>query len=154
MKCRFIALFMLILLLLPGCGSDTKADVEKAIHEAFRFRADVVFLHKDKKDLKKHFSADALAQSKDYLAWSPNGSWENIKNPAYRYNLRIDNLKVDGKRATAEVFETVLVSWDYVDASLVRGQEFKKEDAWSNRLHRVMLMLDPEGRWLVEEDRI
>ncbi|MFZ5641947.1 MAG: hypothetical protein ACOY4Q_14830 [Bacillota bacterium] len=152
MKYRFIALIMLVLLILPGCGSQSRQEVETAINEAFRARADAVFLHKDKKGLSGYFSAGALAQSKKYLEWSPNGSWENKKDLKYRYNLRIDNLRVDGKTATAEVFETVVASWEYIDPSLVYGHDFKKEDAWTARPHKVMLQLNEEGRWVVEED--
>lgn len=152
MKYRYIALLFIVFLFLSGCGGQARRDAEKGIQEAFRARAEAVFLHKDKTGLNRYFSAGALEQSKKYLNWSPNGSWENIKDPAYRQNLLIDNLKVNGKRATADVFETAVVTWDFIDPELVRGQDFKKEAAWSNRLHKITLQLDPEGRWMVEED--
>lgn len=153
MRFRYIAVVMLVFLILSGCGSQARQDVERAINEAFRVRADAVLLHKDQKVLNKYFSSRALEQSKDYLAWSPNGSWENVKDLSYRYNLRIDHLRVDGKKATAEVFETVMVSWDYIDPNLVTGLNFKKEDVWTGRMNKVTLFLDPSGQWLVEEDR-
>lgn len=152
MKYRYIAAVIMVFLILSGCGSQARQDVEKAINEAFLARADAVFLHKDQKVLNKYFSAGALEQNKEYLTWSPNGSWENVKDLSYRFNLRIDHLKIDGKMATADVFETVVVSWDYVDPNLVLGREFKKEDAWTGRLNKVTLQLDPSGRWMVEED--
>lgn len=152
MKYRYIALVMLALLILAGCGGQARKDVEKAINDAFRTRADVVFLHKDQKVLNRFFGAGALEQSKKHLTWSPNGSWENKKDLTYKYNLRIDDLKIYGKRATADVIETVVVSWDYIDPDLVTGQDFKKEEAWTGRLHKVVLQLSADGRWMVEED--
>lgn len=150
MKLRYIAM-LLVLLLLFGCGGDSRREVEKAINEAFRARADAVFLHKDQKLLNRFFSADAMTENKNYLAWAPHGSWENIKDPAYRYNLRIDKLKVKGKNATAEVYETVIISWNNIDSVLVQGSALN-EEAWSNRLHKIKLELNPEGNWIVMED--
>lgn len=150
---RFL-LILCILVFSTGCGSNGNQELRGFIQDAFKTRADLVFLYKDKALLKKYFSPQALSQSKEYLQWSPNGQWENAKNLKYTISLRIDNLSVEGKVAKAEVYETVIVTWDYKDPSLVKGTKFIKDDAWSNRQHMVTLGLTPEGNWQIEQDII
>ena len=151
MKRIYFVFMILIISVISGCSNSNNEEVEQFILDAFKSRADAVFLYKDKKALSQYFSPEALEQSKDYLAWSP-GPWNNIKDMKYSSSLRIDKLKVDGKRATAQVYETVVVTWDYIDPGKVMGAEFVKEDAWSNRKHLVTLILSPEGKWLIEQD--
>lgn len=152
---RLLILLMAVLVALAGCsdGSNKEA-VQAAIREGFKARAEAVFTYKDKKNLDRFFSAEALAQSRDYLNWSPNGQWANVKNLEYSTSIRINRLKTEGKRATAVVYETAVVTWDYIDPSLVTGTKFIKEDAWSNREHDVVLSLTPEGQWLIVQDII
>lgn len=150
---RFLVLLIGIIFLLTGCGgSNTKAEVEKAIQDAFKARADTVFLYKDKKPLEQYFSREALAQTSDFLAWSPNGQWENAKNLKYSYRISIRELKPDGQQATAAVYETAVITWDYINPGQVMGTNFIKEDAWGNRKHLVTLKLDESGHWLISAD--
>lgn len=147
--------FVVMALLLAGCGSGSKQEVEKFIQDAFKARAEAVFKYKDKKPLALYFSPQALEQSREYLNWSPPGNqWNNIKNLKYSIKLRIEDLKVDGKQAAATVLETAIISWDYIDPAKVAGTAFIKEDAWSNKKHLVTLTLTPEGKWLVDRDII
>lgn len=151
---RYLSTFLLFMFLIAGCSSSNQKEVEKVIQDAFKARADVVFLYKDKKVLQNYFSPKALGQSRDYLAWSPKSQWNNVKNLKYSTTIRINNLKVDGKQASAEVFETAVVTWDYIDPSKVMGTAFAKEDAWTNKKHIVTMFLTADGKWLVEEDVI
>ncbi len=154
MKKLYYVYILLILLIISGCTSSNKEEVRLFLEEAFKTRADVVFLYKDKEVLSRYFSPNAMEQNRAYLDWSPNGQWSNVKDMKYSITLRISDLKIDGKRATAEVFETVVVTWDYIDPSKVAGTEFTKEDAWSNRKHEVTAVLDPEGHWIIEQDLV
>jgi hypothetical protein len=151
MKKQFAMLLMLVFII-SGCSSSDKSSVEKFIQEAFKARANAVFLYKDKKVLAKHFSPQALNQGKEYLNWRPGKQWNNVKNLKYSTTLRIEDIKIDGKQATATVLETVVVTWDYIDPSLVVGTAFIKEDAWSNRRHLITLVLTPEGNWIIDQD--
>ncbi|PKM80928.1 MAG: hypothetical protein CVU89_11325 [Firmicutes bacterium HGW-Firmicutes-14] len=146
--------FVLILglILMTGCGGSKKAEAEQVIHDAFKARAEVVFLYKDKKPLEEYFTPEALQQIREFLDWSPNGQWENVKNLKYSYKIRMRELKVDGKQASAEVYETAVVTWEYIDPSRVVGTAFIKEDAWSNRRHLVSLTQEPDGNWKVSRD--
>ena len=154
MKRVYFVFIMLIIILVSGCSSSNKEEVRLFIENAFKTRADVVFLYKDKEVLSGYFSPEALEQNRAYLDWSPKGQWNNVKDMKYSTTLRISNLKIDGKRATAEVFETVVVTWDFVDPAKVAGMEFTKEDAWSNRKHLVTVVLNPEGNWIIEQDMV
>lgn len=147
-------IMIIFFLLTAGCNSDNNQNAEKGIQDSFKARADVVFLFKDKKQLSNYFSPRALAQSKDYINWSPRGQWSNVKDIKYSMKIRIKELKIDGKFATAVVNETVIITWDFIDPSQVMGSDFVKEDAWSNKMHRVKLILTPEGRWIIDEDII
>ncbi len=150
---RLFAAWVVLMLLIGGCKSSSgQAEVEKFIQEAFKARAEAVFLYKDKKPLEQYFSQEALEQSREFLDWSPRGQWHNVKDLKYSIVLRISNLKIDGKQATANVSETVVVTWDFIDPSQVSGTDFVKEDAWTNRKHTVRLILTPEGPWLVDQD--
>ncbi len=149
---RILAAVLLLVFLTAGCLGGDRKEVEKSIQEAFKTRAEAVFLCKDKKPLERYFGPQAMEQSKAYLAWSPNGQWTNVKNLKYSTTLRINKLKISGKKATAEVLETAVVTWDYIDPAQVLGTAFLKEDAWSNRKHLVTLTLVPEGKWLIEQD--
>lgn len=147
--------FVIATVLVAGCGSDDKQEVEKYIQDAFKIRAETVFKYKDKKALAGYFSPRALEQSREYLNWSPpGGQWDNVKNLKYSIKLRIEDLKVDGKQATATVLETAIISWDYIDPAKVAGTAFVKEDAWTNKKHMLTLSLTPENRWLVDQDII
>ena len=148
------ALFFLAVLsiLITGCSGGQKQEVEKFIQDAFRARAEAVFTYKDKKPLSQHYSAKALQQGRDYLEWSPNGQWSNVKNIKYSTRIRFEKLDIDNKMATAVVYETVVVTWDYIDPSQVMGTAFVKEDAWSNKKHVLTLNMTPEGKWLIDED--
>ncbi len=147
-----ILVTFLLLFLVAGCSGSSRKEVETFIQDAFKVRADAVFLYKDKKPLEQYFSPQALEQSKEYLEWSPNGQWPNVKNLKYTAALRIDKIKISGKQAAAEVFETAVVTWDYIDPGKVMGTAFINENAWSNRKHMVTLTLTPEGKWLVDQD--
>ncbi len=150
---RLFAACVVLILLIGGCiSSSNKAEVEKFIQDAFKARAEAVFLYKDKKPLAQYFSPEALEQTREFLNWSPRGQWHNVKDLKYSITLRIRNLKIDGKQATAEVAETVVVTWDFIDPAKVSGTDFVKEDAWSNRKHVLKLILTPEGNWLVDQD--
>lgn len=150
--------FLLIILVLSlvvwlGCdASGTQAEVEEFINEAFRARAEAVFKYKDKASLEEFYAPKAMEQSKGFLNWSPNGNWENVKDIKYSYSIRIKDLKVDGKQATALVYETAVITWDYIDPQKVTGTEFVKEDAWANRCHELVLELDADGKWIIEQD--
>jgi hypothetical protein len=146
------ALLLILVFIISGCSSSDKSSVEKFIQEAFKIRANAVFLYKDKKVLAKYFSARALDQSKAYLNWRPSKQWNNVKNLKYSITLRIEDIKTDGKQATATVLETVVVTWDYIDPSKVMGADYIKEDAWSNRRHLVTLVSNPEGNWIIDQD--
>lgn len=147
---KSIFLFMIFFLLLStGCGDSKKEAVESLIQEAFKVRADAVFLYKDKAALNKYFQPQALEQSKDMLAWKPKGEWNNAKDLKYSYSIRIDKLKIDGKVARAEVRDTAIVSWEYVEPAGT-----KVEDAWSNRKHLVTLTQSEDGLWVVDQDII
>lgn len=150
---KLLVIFSLLFFVI-GCGSNDNQEVKKFIQDAFKTRADLVFLYKDKATLKKYFSSEALSQSKRYIEWSPNGQWKNVKNLKYSIRLRIENLSVNGKLAKAEVYETSIVTWDYKDPALVKGTKFMKEDAWSNQKHMVTLSLTPEGIWQITQDII
>jgi len=138
MKRVYFVFIMLIIIVVSGCSSSNKEEVRLFIEDAFKTRADVVFLYKDKEVLSGYFSPEALEQNRAYLDWSPKGQWSNVKDMKYSTTLRISNLKVDGKRATAKV----------------AGTEFTKEDAWSNRKHLVTVVLNPEGNWIIEQDMV
>ncbi|MBU7007887.1 hypothetical protein [Phosphitispora fastidiosa] len=154
MKKVYLIFILMILMISSGCSRSNKEEVRLFIEDAFKTRADVVFLYKDKEVLSGYFSPEAMEQNRAYLDWSPNGRWNNVKDMKYSTTLRISSLKIDGKRATAEVFETVVVTWDFVDPAKVAGTEFTKEDAWSNRKHLVTVVLNPEGNWIIEQDMV
>lgn len=149
---KLLLIMTVLMLSLMGCGNESNQEVRKFIQEAFKVRADAVFLYKDKSLLTGYYSPAVLEQSGEYLNWSPNGQWNNVKDLKYSITMRIDNLKIDGKQATADVFETVVVTWDYIDPSKVMGTAYVTEDAWSNRKHRITLILTDEGRWLIDQD--
>ncbi|WP_418792261.1 hypothetical protein [Phosphitispora sp. TUW77] len=154
MRKTYFVLLIVIIVIISGCTSSNKDEVRKFIEDAFKIRVDVVLLYKDKAILSQYFSPEAMEQNRTYMDWSPNGQWSNVKDIKYSTTLRISNLEINGKRATAEVFETVVVTWDYIDPTKVVGTEFTKEDAWSNKKHLVTAVLNPEGKWIIEQDMV
>lgn len=149
---KFLFALVIFTGLLAGCGTSDKQDLEKVIQDAFKVRTEAVFFHKDKTSLERYFSSEALEQSKDFLEWNPNGKWDNVKDINYSMKLRVSKLKIDGKLATAEVFETTVVTWDYIDPSKVVGTTYVKEDAWGNKKHNLKIILTPQGEWLIDQD--
>ncbi|KNZ71092.1 hypothetical protein Tfer_0167 [Thermincola ferriacetica] len=153
-KTLILTIFFCFVFLI-GCGSSqTAKDVEQVINDAFKARAEAVFKYQDKQPLTKYFSPEALQQSKGLLDWSPKGQWDNVKDLKYSYSIRIENLKISGKQARAEVYETAVVSWDYIDPGRVKGTDFAKEDAWANRRHDIVVNQEPDGRWVIVQDLI
>ncbi len=142
-----------VFVLLTGCNTAQDKDIEKAINGAFSARAEAVFKYKDKKPLTKYFSAQALKESQSFLEWSPKQPWTNVKNLKYSYSIRVANLKVNGKQAEAEVYDTAVVSWDFVDKARVTGPDIATEDAWANRRHDLILVQNTEGQWIIEQDK-
>lgn len=149
---RTLVMLIISLLFLMGCSSGQKQKVEKFVQDAFKARADAVFTYKDKEPLLQYFSPKAMEQSRDYLNWSPREQWSNIKDLKYSTQVRFEKISVDGKTATATVYETAIITWDYIDPSQVMGTAFVKEDAWSNKKHTLLLTMTPEGKWIIDED--